>query len=118
MKEPITFEDAGELVVKFRDEREWRRYHTPKNLAESMAIEVAELLQLFQWIGDEEVEEYCRSEEGRRRVAEELADVVIYALSMADVIGVDLGRAVRDKVAKNEDRYPVEEFRGKFVKKT
>jgi len=110
----ITFEEAKRLVAKFRDEREWLKYHTPKNLAESIAIEAAELLEVFQWKTEDECLEYAKNEEGKRRVAEELADIVIYALSLADVLEIDLGLAVLEKLEENERKYPVEKFRGRY----
>ncbi len=111
----ITFEEAKRLVAKFRDEREWLKYHTPKNLAESIVIETAELLELFQWKTEEECLEYGKSAEGRKRIAEELADVVIYALSLADVLEIDLGLAVLEKLEEDKKKYPTEKFRGKYA---
>lgn len=96
------FNELRKLVSDFRDRRDWGKYHTPRNLSESIAIESAELLELFQWgsdYGDIEDEE----------LKDEMADILIYLLSLADAADIDLGEAVKKKVRKNKERYPVEE---------
>ena len=100
-------------VVKFRDERNWRQFHTPKDLAISMSLEAAELLELFQWSG---TDLECR--EKRDKVREELADVLSYCILMADVCGLDLDEIMNEKVTKNEAKYPVEKARGSAAKYT
>lgn len=89
-----------QLVTDFRDERGWKHYHTPKDLAISIDIESSELLELFQW-----KEEY----DDKKKLEEEMADIFIYLLSLADVADVDLKEAVKEKIKKNEMKYPVEE---------
>ena len=100
-------------VLKFRDDRDWRQFHTPKDLAVSLTLEAAELLEVFQWSG-RDLE--CRDKLGRIR--EELADVLSYCVLMADVCGLDLDEILREKVAKNEAKYPVEKARGRADKYT
>ena len=100
-------------VVKFRDERNWRQFHTPKDLAISMNLEAAELLELFQWSG---TDLECR--EKRDKVREELADVLSYCILLADVCGLDLDEIMNEKVAKNEAKYPVEKAWGSAAKYT
>ena len=94
-------------VVKFRDERNWRQFHTPKDLAISMSLEAAELLELFQWSG---TDLECRDK--MEQIREELADVLSYCILMADVCGLDLDEIMNEKVGKNEAKYPVEKARG------
>ena len=99
--------DLLELVAKFRDERDWARFHSSKDLALSVSIEAAELLECFQWSGDDlEVPE--RSAE----IEAEMADVLIYLAMLADHRGVDLDRAVREKLAAAERKYPATAVRG------
>jgi NTP pyrophosphatase (non-canonical NTP hydrolase) len=104
-----TLQDLKDAVAAFVEEREWTRFHTPKNLAMSVAIEAAELMELFQWTGGREIEPELMG-----RVEEELADVVIYCLAMANAAGIDLARAVRQKMEANAKKYPAGVYRGKF----
>jgi NTP pyrophosphatase (non-canonical NTP hydrolase) len=99
-------------VLKFRDERDWEKFHAPKDLAMSVAIEAGELMELFQW-RDISAAEVKANPEMMERISEELADVLHYLLSMANVLGVDLAEAVAEKLERNRRKYPVEEFRGK-----
>ena len=100
-------------VVKFRDERNWRQFHTPKDLAISMSLEAAELLELFQWSG---TDLECRDKLPQLR--EELADVRSYSILLADVCGLDLDEIMNEKVTKNEAKYPVEKAWGSAAKYT
>ncbi|MDA8337244.1 MAG: nucleotide pyrophosphohydrolase [Peptococcaceae bacterium] len=103
---------VGELramVASFVEERDWRQFHSAKNLSMSIAIEAAELMELFQWTDGEAADDRQLA-----RVGEELADVVIYCLSLANALELDLARAVRDKVEANGRKYPAARFRGGF----
>ena len=100
-------------VIQFRDDREWRQFHTPKDLAISLSLEAAELLEIFQWSG---TDLECRDKLGRIR--EELADVLIYCVLMADVCGLDLDEILNAKVDQNAAKYPVEKARGSAAKYT
>jgi NTP pyrophosphatase (non-canonical NTP hydrolase) len=106
---------GGQLEL-FRDERDWSQFHTPKNLALSVSIEAAELLEHFQWIRDDEVADYVA--EHREDIAEELADVLIYAIQLAQVLGISPSSALASKLALNEQRYPVRASRGSSAKHT
>ncbi len=101
----MTFEELFSILRKFRDERGWKKYHTPKNLAASIAIEASELLELFQWTRSVE-EEWRVVENKRREVEEEVADILIYLLFFCDAAGIDPIKAFKRKMAKNERRYP------------
>ena len=96
-------------VAEFVRARDWEKFHRPANLAKAISVEAAELLELFQWRGDAEALEPAM----RSRVEEELADVVIYCLSAANTIGIDMSEAVVRKLERNEARYPVGEWRGR-----
>ena len=100
-------------VIQFRDDREWRQFHTPKDLAISLSLEAAELLEIFQWSG---TDLECRDKLGRIR--EELGDVLSYCVLMADVCGLDLDEILNAKVDQNAAKYPVEKARGSAAKYT
>jgi len=111
-----TLEDLRRDVSDFRDHRNWRAYHTPKNLAISIAIETAELLENFQWKSDELIHKELKVNTRRRQVSDEIADIIIYCLSLCDVLEVDLGEIVSRKIRKNAKRYPVSALRKPFKK--
>ena len=95
-------------VARFVHDRDWEKFHRPANLAKAVSVEAAELLELFQWRADEAL-----SAPMRTRVEEELADVVIYCLSFANAMDLDLSEAVLRKLRGNEARYPAAEWRGR-----
>lgn len=107
------FEQILRQATLFRDERDWRQFHNPKDLAISCALEAAELLETFQWSGDDLV---CadRIEEQ----TDELADVMLYCLLLADRLGIDPLDAMEHKLEKNRAKYPVEKARGRSTKYT
>jgi len=107
-----TVAQLRERVEQFVADRHWHQFHTPKNLSMSLAIEAAELMEHFQWLTAEQSREL--KPEKLAEVGEELADVVTYALAMANERRIDLSAAVIDKMAKNERKYPAEEYRGLF----
>lgn len=96
-------QETIDLVLRFRDERNWKQFHNPKDLAISLSLEANELLELFQWKSSEEA-----VAKNRDKMAEELADVLAYAINLADVLDLDLDEIVRKKMAKNARKYPVE----------
>ena len=100
-------------VREFLHERDWEKYHTPKDLAESICIEAAELLQLFQWIKPEESNQFKNDPSKINQIREELADVVIYCLSMANTLSLDLTKAVLNKIKQNKEKYPTDRYKGK-----
>lgn len=96
-----------EQVLSFRDQRNWKQFHNPKDLALSLSLEASELLELYQWRNGEEVYQVDRT-----RISEELADVLCYAISLADVLSLDLDEIILEKLEKNGRKYPVELSRG------
>lgn len=92
------------------DRRYWNKYHKPKDIAIALAVEASELLEVFQWSGSKE----GLTVEDQMKIRHETADVVIYALSMANACGFDLGDAVAEKIVMNDRKYPVEESRNMF----
>ncbi len=108
-------QDIIDSLLEFRRERDWEQFHRPKDLAISIVLEAAELLEEFQWKTDEEVRKYLAGG-GLGPVREELADVVIYLLLMSHDLGIDLLAAVKDKIRKNEEKYPVSKAKGSAKK--
>lgn len=107
-----TVASLRELVRRFVDERDWRQFHSPKNLSMSLAIEAAELMEHFQWIDTAESRAVGNQPEKLNEVRDELADVLCYALALANELNIDLATAVREKMAKNAVKYPAEQSRG------
>ncbi len=93
-------------VLEFRNERDWEKFHTPDNLAKSLSIESAELLECFQW----------SPEYDKQEASEELADILIYAILMAESMKVDINQIIKEKLVKNGKKYPVEKSKGNSTK--
>lgn len=106
-------QETIERVLKFRDDRNWKQFHTPKDLAISICLESSELLEVFQWSGSDTV---CSEKDDKIR--EELADILNYCILMADVFGLDLDEIIQNKVRVNEEKYPVEKAYGSKEKYT
>jgi dCTP diphosphatase len=102
-----------EAVKSFISERSWEKYHNPKDIAESICVEAAELLRLFQWITPKESEDFKKDKAKIQRIKEELSDVIIYCLSMANAIDVDLSDAILEKLEQNKSKYPTDLYKGR-----
>lgn len=106
--------ELREMVRRFVDARDWRRFHSPKNLSMALAIEAAELMEHFQWIAPEESRRTAEDPAKHAAVAEELADVLCYALAIANELEIDVSQAMRAKMKKNEAKYPADQYRGRY----
>ncbi len=106
-----TVAELRDRVRRFVRARDWEAFHTPKDLAIALSVEASELLERFLWRGDGSVT--VLSSENRKAIGEELADVVIYGLSLANSIDLDLSDAVLAKLAKDEEKYPADTYRGR-----
>jgi len=111
--EAVTVAELRERVAAFISERDWEQFHSPENLAQAIAIEAGELMEPFLWLTDEEAAALLEDEAGRAPVVDELADVLIYALSLANALNVDLSEVVVEKLERNERRFPAEAWRGR-----
>lgn len=98
-------------ILNFRDDRDWKQFHNPKDLAISISLEAAELLEVFQWSGSDTL---C--EQKKDKIKEELADVINYCVLMADVCGLDMDEIVQEKIKINNEKYPVKKAKGKSDK--
>jgi len=101
-------------VIKFRDDRDWKQFHNPKDLAISLSLEAGELMEHFQWKNKEEIEKYIV--EHKEEIADELADVFYWVLLIANDLNIDPAKALQKKLKKNEEKYPVEKAKGKHTK--
>ncbi len=109
-----TVRQLRQAVADFVDARDWHPFHGPKNLSMSIAIEAAELMERFQWLTTDEAQETVADPQERTATADELADVLIYTLSLSNALDLDLSSAVLGKLKTNEHRYPADKFRGRF----
>ena len=103
-----------QLVENFVSTREWQQFHTPKNLSMAIAIEASELMDLFKWHGSGDSTEQMTDDDVRIAASEELADVLILCIAFANRNGIDIQSAVESKVAKNDQKYPQDKFKGRF----
>lgn len=116
MNAPDPLAELRDRLRAFAAERDWQQFHAPKNLAMALSVEVAELLEHFQWLSEEASRRLPATE--HNEVREELADVLLYLVRLADELGVDLAAAARDKIALNARKYPVDKARGSSRKST
>ena len=100
--------DITKMLIEFREARDWKQFHSPENLSKSIVIEAAELLENFQW----------SKEFNKEKVVDELADILIYCVLMADSLEVEVDEIIKDKIIKNNERYPVEKAKGNSKKYT
>lgn len=115
---PPTLPALTDALIAFRDARDWKRFHSLKNLMISLNLEVSELLELTQWKDDDEVEAAVTDPEFRMRFEEECADILLYLLLISERAGIDLAEAAARKMTKNAAKYPVEKARGNAKKYT
>lgn len=108
----MTFEDIQKEALAFRDRRDWKQFHNPKDLAISISLEAAELLECFQWTGGD------LQPHDADALKDELADVMIYSIYLADAMGLDLTQILQDKIRKNASHYPEDKARGTAKKYT
>lgn len=105
-----------QAMASFVAERKWQRYHNAKNVSMSIAIEASELMEIFQWVDTDELEELSSDPVKMQAVEDEIADVFLYVLSFANATGIDLSAAVERKMVKNRTKYPTERFQGNYEK--
>ncbi len=103
-------------IKKFRDDRDWMQFHNHKDMAIGLAMEAAEVMEHFHWKTREEMESYVKAH--KDEIGEELADVAIYILEMADNLGINLAKAIENKLEKNCKKYPVDKAKGNHKKYT
>ena len=110
----MNLQEITDKIRRFRDERDWAQFHTPKDMAMALSIEASELMEHFLWKSPDEVAQ--RLIDRRAEIEEEVADVAIYLVELADILGIDLFGAMERKMAKNAAKYPAEKVRGSSLK--
>jgi dCTP diphosphatase len=113
---PIDTQKIDQVVSHFIQERDWDQFHSIKNLSMALSVEASELVELFQWMKEEDSNQVSTNEKLKARVSEELADIFVYMFRIAQKANVNLEEAVLAKVQKNSDKYPVEKARGSAKK--
>ncbi len=116
---PSSLVDVGQLAAaleRFAAERNWAQFHSPKNLVMALTGEVGELSEIFQWMDEEQSKDAARHPDTAQAVQDELADVLMYLVRLASVLGVDLDAAARQKLEKNNRKYPIEKARNSSKK--
>src|SRR5262245_58218503 len=116
MDSTTSIEQLKAEIRRFSDQRDWEQFHTPKNLAMAVAAEAGELLEPFLWMEGNASREVVHDHEKRPEVMAELADVIIFCLRFADIAGIDVADAIREKLVVNAARYPVSKARGSSKK--
>ena len=109
-----TVDELRSRVAEFVAARQWEPFHTPKNLSMSLAIEAAELMEHFQWISGEAADQVLQQPQSLQAIGEELADVICYALALANRLQIDVSTTLAAKMQKNASKYPVEEYLGRY----
>jgi NTP pyrophosphatase (non-canonical NTP hydrolase) len=109
-----TVAELRQVVDRFVAERDWHQFHTPKNLAMSLAIEAAELMEHFQWLTPDQSWRVADQPDKKSQVGEELSDVFCYLLALANELKLDLATALEAKMVKNAEKYPAEHYEGFF----
>lgn len=114
MDDQTTVADLRAVVRQFVSERQWQPFHDPKNLSSSISIEAAELMEIFQWLTNQQSLAAGREPDTWQQTREELADVVIYCLALTNALDIDLSQAIAEKMVANAQKYPVETARGRL----
>jgi NTP pyrophosphatase (non-canonical NTP hydrolase) len=109
-----TIESLRREIAAFIRERDWEQFHDPKNLSMAIATEAAELMEHFRWARNEQSRELVRDPVTRHAIAEELADILAFALSFANAADIDITSTLRAKMAKNALKYPADQYRGRY----
>jgi NTP pyrophosphatase (non-canonical NTP hydrolase) len=111
-EEYVDFDSLKEKVRHFVRERDWEKYHNPKDLAVAISVEAGELLELFQWMKESEVAKISENGQMMEKIEGELADILNYCLSLANALDIDLGRIVLSKLREAERKYPKDKYKG------
>ena len=111
-----SLERLTKKIIAFRDVRDWKQFHNPKDVAISLALEAGEVLEHFQWKSPQEIDDYIRT--NKKEIGDELADVLNWVLLMAHDLNIDIASALESKMQENEKKYPMEKSKGNHTKYT
>ena len=109
-----SLDDLTREIVAFRDARDWKQFHNPKDMALSFVLEAAEVMEHFQWKNEEEMKEHIQS--SKKEIGDELADALYWILLMSHDFSIDIVHAMQEKMKKNAEKYPIEKSRGSHKK--
>ena len=112
--EQTALQEIRSIIESFVDERDWKQFHSPKNLAMSISIESAELMELFQWLSLDEAKKVMESGKTREDAIDEIADILIYSFAFCIRNEIDITDAIKQKMKKNIKKYPAKDYRGRF----
>jgi len=118
MDKTTTFAQLKEEFEKFVTERDWAKYHHPKEVAISLVLEAAELLEIFQWEEKQEIPKIKSDNRTMQRIKEEISDIILYCISIANRLDIDISTAIREKLELNKKKYPADVVKGKSTKYT
>lgn len=107
-------EDLIKKIISFRDARDWKQFHNPKDVSLSLVLEAGEVMEHFQWKSEKEIEEYVKT--NKEDIGDELADVLNWVLLMGHDLDIDVFDALDKKIKKNEEKYPIEKSKGNHIK--
>ena len=114
LKNMTEIKDLTKKIIEFRDERNWKQFHNPKDVAISLSVEAAEVLEHFKWKSNEEIEKYIKT--NKKEIGKELADVLNHILILAHDLDIDIVKATKEKTKENHRKYPIEKNRGEVCK--
>jgi dCTP diphosphatase len=114
--EYVNMDDLKKRVRHFVRERDWEKYHTPKDLAVAISVEAGELLEIFQWMKESEMDKVKENKMMMERIESELADILNFCLNMANILDLDLTKIFLEKLKRNEKKYPKEKYKGAWSK--
>lgn len=112
------FQNILAKIKKFRDERDWKKFHNPKDMAEGIVIEASELLELFLWKTQEESRSFAKNKKNLEEISDEIADILYFTVELADDLGIDIEKAVLNKLKKSANKYPIAKSKGRAIKYT
>lgn len=113
MSKKFDLEGISHYLTNFAKEREWEQYHTPKNLACALSVEASELLEIFQWKNSDDEKALLDIENPeRKKIEDEISDIITYAIRLSDVLDIDLEKSMRRKFEENEKKYPADQVKG------
>ena len=110
----ITIQEIKDLMESFVKERDWQQFHKSKNLSMALSVEASELVELFQWLENEEAEQMMKDNDFRSKAIDEIADILLYAIAFANRNDIDISEAIKQKIEKNKKKYPSDKFKGRF----
>ena len=111
-----TFSEIKDMIRKFVSERDWEKFHNPKDITLALSIEVGEILEHFRFLTNDEIDEYLKSENNKREVGYEIADCLYFLTRLADICGIDVSEALEEKMKIAESKYPADKVKGKPYK--